>query len=283
MNFGIKTPPQQCSWQDMVDIWTTVDELEVFASCWNFDHFYPLVGDPEGTCMEAWVTLTALASKTHRVRIGCMVNGTPYRHPALTANMAATLDIVSGGRLNLGLGAGWHEGECEAYGIDLLQIGQRMDRFEESVQIVRSLLANETTDFSGEYFNIKDARCEPKGPQGGEVPIVIGGGGEKRTLRIAALYADHWNLPFASPDQFRQKHEVLRQHCETVGRDHRDIECSVQIALPADEDPSESAANAVALKEAGVDTVIYTLRNPYRPATIETLARALETTLESVK
>ena len=106
MRFGIKTPPQHCSWQDMLDVWRATDEIEVFSSCWNFDHFYPLVGDENGPCMEAWVTLTALAAHTSRVRVGCMVQGTPYRHPAVTANMAATLDIVSKGRLNLGLGAG---------------------------------------------------------------------------------------------------------------------------------------------------------------------------------
>jgi alkanesulfonate monooxygenase SsuD/methylene tetrahydromethanopterin reductase-like flavin-dependent oxidoreductase (luciferase family) len=148
MKFGIKTPMQHCSWQQMLNIWQASDELEIFDACWNFDHFYPLQGDPKGPCMEAWVTLTALAAHTKRIRIGCMVNATPYRHPALTANMAASLDIVSGGRLNLGLGAGWHEEECAAYGIDLMPMKQRMNRFEENVQVVKSLLSQETTDFT---------------------------------------------------------------------------------------------------------------------------------------
>ena len=276
MNFGIKTPPQQCSWQDMVAIWQATDEIEVFSSCWNFDHFYPLVGDDAGPCMEAWVTLSALATLTKRVRVGCMVNGTPYRHPALIANMAASLDIVSDGRLNLGLGAGWHEGECSAYGFELLPIRDRMDRFEESVQIVKSLLREKETTFNGEYYQLSQARCEPKGPQPGGPPIVIGGGGEKRTLRTAALYADHWNLSFANPDQFRHKRAVLADHCATVGRDIKEIECSVQIALPADQAPEETAAQAFALTEAGADTVIFTLRNPYRTSLLEPLAKALE-------
>ena len=276
MNFGIKTPPQNCSYQDMLDVWRATDEVEVFSSCWNFDHFYPLVGDPTGPCMEAWVTLTALDTQTRRVRIGCMVQGTPYRHPAVTANMAASLDIVSSGRLNLGLGAGWHEHECAAYGIDLLPIGQRMDRFEEAVQVIRQLLANDYSNFAGTYFKLDNARCEPKGPQLGGPPIVIGGGGEKRTLRIAAQHADHWNLPFAEPAQFKAKFEVLRAHCEAVGRDVSEIECSVQIALPADQTPEESAAQAYALQEAGVDTVLFTLRNPYRAGIVEPLGRALE-------
>ena len=276
MNFGIKTPPQQCTWQDMLSVWKATDEVEVFESCWNFDHFYPLVGDPNGPCMEAWVTLTALAAHTTRVRVGCMVQGTPYRHPALVANMAASLDVVSAGRLNLGLGAGWHELECAAYGIDLLPMKQRMDRFEESVQVIRSLLAHEHTDFHGQFYQLSSARCEPKGVQPGGPPIVIGGGGERRTLRIVAKYADHWNLPFASPDQFVAKREILERHCDAVGRDVSEIECSVQIALPADEDPARSAATAASLGEAGVDTVLFTLRNPYRSAIVEALGRALQ-------
>ncbi len=279
MKFGIKTPPQHCSWQDMLGVWRATDEVEVFTSCWNFDHFYPLVGDPNGPCMEAWVTLTALAVNTARVRVGCMVHGMPYRHPALTANMAASLDIVSEGRLDLGLGAAWHEGECEAYGIGLLPLKQRMDRFEEGVQVVRSLLCEEHTTFSGEYYQLTQARCEPKGPQPGGPPIVIGGGGEKRTLRIAALYAAHWNLAFASPDEFRHKYGILQAHCDDVGRNIADIECSVQIALAADADPNESADAAAALGEAGVNTVLFSLRNPYRPAIVEPLGKALEVLL----
>ena len=277
MQFGVKTPPQHCTWPEMVDIWRATDSIPTFSSCWNFDHFYPLVGDPKGPCMEAWVTLSALASITKRVRIGCMVTGAPYRHPALTANMALTLDIVSGGRLNLGLGAGWHEHECEAYGFDLMLMKDRMNRFEESVQIIRSLMANETTDFTGEHFQLRNARAEPKGIQHGGPPLVIGGGGEKRTLKIAAIHADHWNLPFASPEQFAAKKQVLAQHCETVGRNLEEIECSVQIALPADQAPNESADLAAALGEGGVDTVIFSLRNPYSAELIEPLGVALET------
>ena len=275
MNYGIKTPPQHCSWPDMLDVWKASDQVDVFSSCWNFDHFYPLVGDPNGSCMEAWVTLTALAVNTQRVRVGAMVQGMPYRHPAVTANMAASLDIITGGRLNLGLGAAWHEGECAAYGIDLLSLGQRMDRFEEGVQVVRSLLREEYTTFTGEYYQLDNARCEPKGCQQGGPPIVIGGGGEKRTLGIAARFADHWNLAFASPDQFRHKYVILQAHCERVGRDISDIEWSVQLALPADEDPHKTAETAMALAEAGVDTVIFSLRNPYKASVVEALGKAL--------
>ena len=226
--------------------------------------------------MEAWVTLAALATSTKRVRIGCMVNGAPYRHPAVTANMAASLDIVSGGRLNLGLGAGWHEKGCADYGIELLPMKARMDRFDEAVQVVRALLHEEITSFSGEYYQLSNARCEPKGVQPGGPLIVIGGGGEKRTLKIVARYANHWNLPFASPDQFRAKYDVLNKHCANQGRDIDDIECSVQIAVAPDADVNEVAGKAAALGEAGVQTVIFSLRTPYSTNIIEPLGLALE-------
>jgi alkanesulfonate monooxygenase SsuD/methylene tetrahydromethanopterin reductase-like flavin-dependent oxidoreductase (luciferase family) len=205
-----------------------------------------------------------------------MVNGVPYRHPALVANMAASLDIVSGGRLELGLGAGWNEQETKAYGIDLLPMGQRMDRFEEAVEVIDSLLAHEITTFQGKYFQLEQARCEPKGPQRPRPPIVIGGGGEKRTLRIAARFAQHWNLPFATPEVFRKKNEILLAHCEAVGRDSSLIMRSVQIESTADQDPAEVADKAAMLFAAGVDQVILTLRTPYRAERVAVLAKSLE-------
>ena len=276
MRFGIKTVPEHTSWGDMLDVWRAADEIELFETAWNFDHFYPIIGDGDGPCLEAWVTLSALAQATSRIRIGCMVNGVPYRHPALVANMAASLDIVSGGRLELGLGAGWNEQETEAYGIDLLPIGQRMDRFEEAVEVVDSLLSNEFTTFRGKYFQLEQARCEPKGPQQPRPPIVIGGAGEKRTLRIAARFAQHWNISFVTPDQFLKKNEILLTHCESVGRDSSLITRSVQITSGADQDPAEVADEAAALFAAGVDKVIFMLSTPYRAERVTALAKSLE-------
>jgi F420-dependent oxidoreductase-like protein len=276
MRFGIKTVPEHTSWGDMLDVWRAADEIELFETAWNFDHFYPIIGDRDGPCLEAWVTLSALAQATSRIRIGCMVNGVPYRHPALVANMAASLDIVSDGRLELGLGAGWNEQETEAYGIDLLPIGQRMDRFEEAVEVVDSLLSNEFTTFRGKYFQLEQARCEPKGPQQPRPPIVIGGAGEKRTLRIAARFAQHWNISFVTPDQFIKKNEILLTHCESVGRDSSLITRSVQIISGADQDPVEVADEAAALFAAGVDKVIFMLSTPYRAERVTALAKSLE-------
>ena len=276
MRFGIKTVPEHTSWGDMLDVWRAADKIELFETAWNFDHFYPIIGDGDGPCLEAWVTLSALAQATSRIRIGCMVNGVPYRHPALVANMAASLDIVSDGRLELGLGAGWNEQETEAYGIDLLPIGQRMDRFEEAVEVVDSLLSNEFTTFRGKYFQLEQARCEPKGPQQPRPPIVIGGAGEKRTLRIAARFAQHWNISFVTPDQFIKKNEILLTHCESVGRDSSLITRSVQIISGADQDPVEVADEAAALFAAGVDKVIFMLSTPYRAERVTALAKSLE-------
>ena len=276
MRFGIKTVPEHTSWGDMLDVWRAADEIELFETAWNFDHFYPIIGDGDGPCLEAWVTLSALAQATSRIRIGCMVNGVPYRHPALVANMAASLDIVSDGRLELGLGAGWNEQETEAYGIDLLPIGQRMDRFEEAVEVVDSLLSNEFTTFRGKYSQLEQARCEPKGPQQPRPPIVIGGAGEKRTLRIAARFAQHWNISFVTPDQFIKKNEILLTHCESVGRDSSLITRSVQIISGADQDPVEVADEAAALFAAGVDKVIFMLSTPYRAERVTALAKSLE-------
>jgi alkanesulfonate monooxygenase SsuD/methylene tetrahydromethanopterin reductase-like flavin-dependent oxidoreductase (luciferase family) len=160
-DFGVKTPPQHGPWADFLDVWRAVDECDAFAQAWNFDHFYPLTGDTHGPCLEGWTMLSALAQATRRIRIGCMVNGMHYRHPAVTANMAATLDIISGGRLDLGMGAGWNLQESNAYGIELGSVKERLDRFEEGVEVIVRLLSQEVTDFQGRYFTITDARCEP--------------------------------------------------------------------------------------------------------------------------
>lgn len=259
----------------MLDIWRLADDIDLFESAWNFDHFYPLTGNSSGPCMEGWVTLSALAQATSRIRVGSMVNGIHYRHPALVANMAASLDIVSGGRLDLGLGAGWNEEESGAYGIELGSLKTRFDRFDEGVEVIVGLLSDEQTNFSGDFFEITDAYCEPKGPQRPHPPIVIGGGGEKRTLRTVAKWAQHWNLPFAKPETFVAKNKILLGHCEAVGRDQSEIDRSVQIALKPDQDASEVADWAAGLFAVGVDIVIFTLRTPYTVAKVNELAEAL--------
>src|SRR6266480_639262 len=163
MRFAIKTSPQSTSWNDMLAVWKAADEIELFESGWTFDHFEPIFSDRSGPCLEGWTTLTALAQATKRLRLGTLVTGMPYRHPAVLANMAATLDIVSGGRLELGIGAGWNEEEDRAYGIDLHPtLTERFDAFDEGCAAVVGLLTDETTTLRGKYVQLTDARCEPK-------------------------------------------------------------------------------------------------------------------------
>ena len=274
-DFAIKTAPQTDDWDGIVDVWKTADDIELFSSAWNFDHLYPLRTHPSNPCMEGWVTLTALAQVTSRLRIGSMVNGMHFRHPAVTANMAASLDIISGGRLNLGLGAGWYEPEDEAYGLGLGTVRERMDRFEEGVEVIVDLLSKETTTFDGEYYQMKDAWCEPKGPQRPHPPIAIGGRGEKRTLRIVAKWAQWWDALMTDPDEWTRLNGVLLGHCEAVGRDPSEITRSVHIGWSDDVASQEVAERSAALFEAGVDVVVLSMREPFTGSRVEDVAKVL--------
>jgi F420-dependent oxidoreductase-like protein len=271
VEYAVKTPPQHGSWQDFLDVWRATDECDAFAQAWVFDHFYPLVGDTHGPCMESWTMLAALSQATSRIRIGSMVNGMHYRHPAVTANMAATVDIVSGGRLDLGMGAGWNEEESGAYGIELGTVKERLDRFEEGIEVIVRLLSQEVTDFEGRYFHISDARCEPKPVQRPHPPLLIGGGGKKRTLAVVARWAQKWDGGFGSVADWKAKNEALIGHCQTIGREPDEITRTAHIAWPAGADPSMLADGAAELAEAGIDQVIFSMRGPYLAAEVEPL------------
>ncbi|MGE2837278.1 LLM class F420-dependent oxidoreductase [Mycobacterium sp. SMC-4] len=275
MRFAFKTSPQNTTWNDMLAVWQAADDIDAFESGWTFDHFYPIFSDPTGPCLEGWVTLTALAQATRRLRVGVLVTGIHYRHPAVLANMASALDIVSNGRLELGIGAGWNEEESGAYGIELGSIKERFDRFEEACQVLKSLLSAETTTFDGRFYQLKDARNEPKGPQQPHPPICIGGSGEKRTLRITAQYADHWNFVGGTVEEFIRKREVLAGHCADVGRDPADIMISAHVRLNADLDTARAIDEAAALGAEGLDLAIIYLPPPHTPAVLEPLAEAI--------
>jgi F420-dependent oxidoreductase-like protein len=274
MRFAFKTAPQHTTWDAMLEVWRAADDIEIFESGWTFDHFYPIFSDSTGPCLEGWITLTALAQATKRLRMGTLVTGIHYRHPAVLANMAATLDIVSGGRLELGIGAGWNEEESGAYGIELGTPRQRSDRFEEACEVLTGLLSpQETTTFKGAYFQLTDARCNPKPVQQPHPPICIGGSGEKRTLRTAARFAQHWNFVGGTPEQFSHSRDVLYQHCADVGRDPAEILLSSHVLF--DGDPAKTAATAADLGEVGLDLAIVQLRPPHTAAVLEPLADAL--------
>ena len=259
----------------MLAVWQAADDIDVFESGWTFDHFYPIFSDPTGPCLEGWVTLTALAQATTRLRVGVLVTGIHYRHPAVLANMASTLDIVSGGRLELGIGAGWNEEESGAYGIALGTVRERFDRFEEACEVLTGLLSQETTSFDGSFYRLTEARNEPKGPQRPHPPICIGGNGEKRTLRITARYADHWNFVGGPPEEFARKRDVLAAHCADVGRDPKDIMLSAHVRLNPERDYDRVIDEAAALGAEGLDMAIVYLPPPYDPAVLEPLAERI--------
>lgn len=272
--YAIKTPPQHGRWADFLEVWRVADDMDVFESAWTMDHFYPLTPPIEGPHLESWAVLAAMAQATKRLRLGCMVNGMHYRHPAITANAAATIDHISGGRFNLGLGAGWYEVESKAYGIELGSLRERFDRFDEGLEVIVSLLGNELTTFKGRYYSLTDARCEPK-PVQAKLPIVVGGSGPRRTLRAAARWADHWDSFAADPAAWKRNNEILLGHCAAIGRDPATIRRSLHLMWPADADPVGLAERAAEFGEAGIDLVIFSMRGPYEAALLEPLAKAL--------
>ncbi|GAA5153776.1 LLM class F420-dependent oxidoreductase [Amycolatopsis dongchuanensis] len=273
MRFAFRTAPQNTTWPELLAVWRAADDIEVFESGWTFDHFYPIFSDSRGPCLEGWTVTTALAQATKRLRFGTLVTGIPYRHPAVLANMAAALDIISGGRLELGIGAGWNEEEATAYGIPLGTPAERSDRFEEACEVLISLLGQETTTFHGKYYQLTGARNEPKGVQRPHPPLCVGGNGEKRTLRTAARFAQHWSFLGGTPPEFARKRDVLFGHCEDLGRDPGEILLSSPVLY--DGDAKATAASAAALGAEGVELAIIPLRPPLDPAVLEPLASAL--------
>jgi F420-dependent oxidoreductase-like protein len=273
MRLSFKTRPQHSDWRPIVDFWREGDRIEAYDAGWTFDHLDPIFGDRPGPVFEGWTMLAALSGIVPRIRLGVLVTGNTYRHPAVLANMAATLDVASGGRLEIGLGTGWVEGEHVAYGIPLPSWKERFDRLEETCEILDSLLTREVTDLNGPFHTLRGARALPKPLQRPRPPIVVGGTGEKRTLRIAARWADGWNLPGGEPDVLRHKVGVLHRHCADVGRDPTEIEVSVKVK--ADRDPGEFADLAHRYREAGADHVIAMFEAPFDPAALGALADRL--------
>ncbi|MEZ5247743.1 MAG: TIGR03560 family F420-dependent LLM class oxidoreductase [Ilumatobacteraceae bacterium] len=219
--FGVHAGLQHTTADELRSVWQTIEDLGYgWISIW--DHFYGATGHPDdAACLEAVAMHAALACSTERVRVGSLVYSICYRHPAVLAKAITTIDQLSGGRADMGIGAGWAQIEYQAYGIPFPEVRTRMDQLEEGIQCLRGLLHHEVTNFEGEWFTLTDARNEPR-PLQHQLPIWIGGGGEKRTLRIAAQYADGWNVPFISPEQFAHKNAVLDEHCARRTRTGRD-------------------------------------------------------------
>ena len=250
MRFAFKTAPQNTTWDAMLDVWRAADDIELFESGWTFDHFYPIVGDSAGPCLEGWITLTALAQATRRLRLGTLVTGIHYRHPAVLANMAATLDIVSGGRLELGIGAGWNQEESGAYGIELGTPRERSDRFEEACEVI------DRAAVAGDHHVRRQLLPADRGPVRAQAAAAAAPADLHRRQRREADAADGRALRAAL--ELRRRHassssparkDVLHQHCADIGRDPAEILLSSHVRYAGD--PAETAASAAALGDGG--------------------------------
>lgn len=200
---------------DLLALWRKAESLGYdWASV--FDHFMPIFSDPDGPCYEGLTTLSALAMGTSKIQCGIIVTGVTYRNPVLLAKAAVTIDHVSRGRLELGLGAAWYDHEHAKYGFEFPRTGVRMDMLEEAMTVVKSLFTKKRTTFEGQHFQVRDAVFEPRPV--GKIPLWVGGGGEQRTLKIVARHADGWNYFLTSPEEYRHKLDVLERHCQEAGR-----------------------------------------------------------------
>ena len=293
--FGVHAGLQHTTADELRAAWRRIEDLGYgWISIW--DHFYGATGRPDdAACLEAVAMHAALACSTSKVRCGSRVYSVGYRHPAVLAKAITTIDQLSGGRADMGIGAGWAQVEYQAYGIPFPSVKTRMDQLEEGIQCLRGLLHDDVTSFDGDWFTLTDARNEPR-PIQEKLPIWIGGGGEKRTLKIAAQYADGWNVPFISPEEFARKNEVLDGHCATVGRDPREIKRAINTGLAFTEASLQQQFGAIAefvrpgvltggdqqvidtigrYVEAGADQVNIALRAPFDLDAVDRLSAAL--------
>ena len=271
LRWGVKTAPQHTTYDALLKVWQEADRNPAFEHAWLFDHFNPIQGSLDGPCFEGWTTLAALAARTERVRLGLMVAGNTYRHPAVHAHMAATVDVISNGRLDFGIGAGWNEYEHTSMGIPLYAPGERIRRLGEACEVAKRLFTQQLTDFDGRYYQLKEARLEPKPVQKPHPPFVIGGAGEQLTLRVVARHADVWNSMPGDVETFKHKLRVLHDHCAAVGRDPKEIELSVQVRVNY-ADLGATVAQLRPLVDAGVTHLILMLAYPYPDGVVARLA-----------
>jgi len=229
MRFGVFTSLIGQTWPGVLEFWQHLESTGWDTACVS-DHFMPNTREREGAVLEAWSTLSALAAVVPRMRIGTIVLGNTYRHPAVVAKMAAQVDIISGGRLLFGIGAAWQRNEHEAYGIPFYTMRERLERLDEACTVIRLLWTERRSNFNGRYYQLADAPLDPKPVQKPHPELMIGGGGERVTLRIAAKHADHWNV-WGGAKVLARKSAVLEEHCSKLGRDSKSINRSVNMAL----------------------------------------------------
>ncbi|MDO8391264.1 MAG: TIGR03560 family F420-dependent LLM class oxidoreductase [Actinomycetota bacterium] len=293
--FGVHVGLQHTGANELRSVWRRVEELGFgWISVW--DHFYGATGRPDDSeCLEAVAMHAALACTTSRVEIGSLVYSIGYRHPAVLAKAITTIDQLSGGRAAMGIGAGWAKVEYDAYGLPFPEVKTRMDQLEEGIQCLRGLLHQHITTFEGEWFQLTEARNDPR-PVQAKLPIWVGGGGERRTLKIAAKYADGWNVPFIPPEAFAHKIGVLDGHCAAVGRDGAEIRRAINVGLAFTEESLQQQFGGISevvrpgvltgsheqvidrigqYVAAGADQVNIALRAPFDLEVLEQFSQAL--------
>jgi len=272
VSFGVKTAVQHTTYEDMLQAWLAADAEPIIEHAWLNDHVLPPDDQLAGTCLESWTLLAALASQTKRLRLGIMVTSNTFRHPALLAKMAATIDRISQGRLELGIGAGWNKDEHNAYGIPLYAPGERIRRLDEACELIKRMWTETAPSFNGTYYQTREAYCEPKPLQQPYPPFVIGGNGEQLMLRLVARHANIWNFVAGDPETFQHKNAVLDDHCSAIGRDPSTIERSVQLTI----DPDDLKATRAQLQRfisTGATHVVLYLPPPYSAGIIHRLVK----------
>lgn len=252
MRFGLDVNQHQLSWDEIVGR-TRLAEDCGFEGVWLFDHFQPLYGDPDGACVEGWTALAGLGALTSRIRLGLLVSGATYRHPSLLAAEAATIDNISDGRLDIGLGAGWFEKEHRELGFAFPPPGERCRRLEEFVEVVRSLLTDEDVSFDGNYFTLDHATYRPRPVQVPHPPIWIGAGGEKVALPIVGRQADCWHT-FGSAPEIAHKWSIVEASASKAGRDPSSILISTSLSISAADETVHHDIEAFA--QAGVGYLV---------------------------
>ena len=279
LSFGIKTAQRHATHDALLAVWQEADSIPIFEHAWLNDHFMGLGSTPTGPYLESWTLLAALAAQTRRLRVGVMVTDNTYRHPAVLAKMAATVDVISHGRLNFGIGTGWSEQQHRAYGILLPSPGERVRRLGEACELTRRLWTESLVTFEGRYYQLSEAPCDPKPLQKPFPPFVIGGEGEQ-TLKVIALYADIWDCSADSPELYHQKSILLENYCAAIGRDPASIEYSRHISV----DPSDLKAALVETRsyiEVGATHIIYHVPVPASQNILRRLAEEVASPLQA--
>lgn len=272
MRISVKLAPT-FDYPELERFWRTADEFG-FEAVWDYDHFYGLVDNAKPT-HEGWTILAAMAVVVRNARVGCMVTGVTYRNPAVLAKMAVTVDHISGGRLDFGVGAGWHEAEHRGYGIEFPSAGTRVAMLGEALTVIRRLWTEDSVTFDGRFYTLRDALCEPKPIQRPHPPIVIGGSRPKM-LRVIARHADEWNMPTShGPAEWGDASAGLDEACAEIGRDPAEVRRSVQFFLHPRE-PDQVAGQLELLPRYAELGCQHAVLSFYQPPSAELLKRCAE-------